>query len=125
MDVNTENVFEREIKMFKLFRDNEENSRINVTFNVSSGGITVWVGYEREDDREELRGQQIFFCLIKNFKLDKIGYKDLPHVLKYKSADYENYIMTCEYFIPMVKFKSYIFFYSKNYKEYNDPYVDF
>ena len=125
MDVNTENVFEREIKMFKLFRDNEENSRINITLSVSSGGITVWVSYEREDDWEELRGQQIFFCLIKNFKLDKTGYKDSPHVLKYKSADYENYIMTCEYFIPMVNFESYIFFYSKNYEEYNDPYVDF
>ena len=44
MDVNTENVFEREIKMCELFRDNEENSRINKTVNVSSGGITVWVG---------------------------------------------------------------------------------
>ena len=38
MDVNTENVFEREIKMCELFRDNEENSRINIAV---SGGITV------------------------------------------------------------------------------------
>ena len=56
MDVNTENVFEREIKMCELFRDNEENSRINKTVNVSSGGITVWVGYEKENDWQELRG---------------------------------------------------------------------
>ena len=56
MDVNTENVFEREIKMCELFRDNEENSRINIAFNVSSGGITVWVSYKKEDDWEELKG---------------------------------------------------------------------
>ena len=125
MDVNTENVFEREIKMFKLFRDNEENSRINITFNVSSGGITVWFDYEKQDDWEGLKGQQTFCFLIKNFKFDKISYKDSPHILKYKSADYENHKLTCEYFVPMVKFESYIFLYSKNYREYNDSYVDF
>ena len=38
MDVNTENVFEREIKMCELFRDNKENSRINIAV---SGGITA------------------------------------------------------------------------------------
>ena len=125
MDVNTGNVFGREIKMCELFRDNEENSRINKTVNVSSGGITVWVGYEKEDDWQELRGQQIFCWLIKNFKLGKIGYKDSPHVLKYESADYENHKLACEYFIPMVKFESYVFFYSKSYRKYNGSSVDF
>ena len=110
MDANTENVFEKEIKMSELFRDNKDNSRINIIFNVSSGGITVWVGYEKEDDWEELRGQQIFCCLIKNFKLDKIVYKDSLHVLKYKPADYENHKLTCEYFIPVVKLDSTSFF---------------
>ena len=69
--------------------------------------------------------EQILSCLIKNFKLDKIGYKDRPHVSKYKSPFCELHALTCEYYICCVKFGSEVLFYDLSFREYDMTYDDF
>ena len=36
----------------------------------------IWVGYNKEDQWDANRGELILSYLIKNFKLDKIGYRE-------------------------------------------------
>ena len=96
--------------MCELFRCNEEKLKICITYNVSSEGITIWAGYNKEDYWDVRRGEQIVYCLIKSFKLDKIGYKDRPRVSKYKSPFWELHALTCKYYIHCVKFDSEVFF---------------
>ena len=49
---------------------------ISTRHNVSSEGLMIWVGYNKEDQWDANRGELILSYLIKNFKLDKIGYRE-------------------------------------------------
>ena len=64
----------------------EEGKRnISICYNISSEGLFIWIGYNKEDDWDIVRGELILSCLIETFKLDKIGYKERPAILRYKS----------------------------------------
>ena len=64
----------------------------------------------------------ILTTLIKNFKLDKIGYKTKPNVLRYMLPPCESYEFAVEYYCPCPKFDSEVFFFDELFKEYNNEY---
>ena len=79
---NPQGIFEKEKELCELFQNKEEEKNISISYNVSSGGLVIWVYYVTEDDRDWKRGELIISTLIKNFKLDKAGYKKNPNVLR-------------------------------------------
>ena len=44
-ELNSEDVFEREIKLYQDFCYYEETTNVKISFNVSSEGATIWVYY--------------------------------------------------------------------------------
>ena len=88
---------------------------ISITYNVSSEGLVIWVHFHKEDDWDWRRGEQIIPTLIKSFKLDKIGYKEKPNVLRYSAPYWESFALTVEYYSPCPK----LFFSDALFPEYN------
>ena len=76
--MNDQSAFEREKELCELLRQNEENKIVYISYNVSSKGMVIWVHFDKEDNWDWRRGEVIVTKLIKNFKLDKIGYKSPP-----------------------------------------------
>ena len=60
--------------------------------------------------------------LIKNFKLDKIGSKPKPNMLRYKLPPWDSYEFTWKYFTPCPKFDSEVFLYDELFLKYNNEY---
>ena len=79
---NPQGIFEKEKELRELFQNKEEEKNISISYNVSSRGLVIWVYYVTEDGRDWKRGELIISTLIKNFKLDKVGYKKTPNVLR-------------------------------------------
>ena len=73
---NSQDIFEREKELCELFREKEEKKGVSITDNVSSKALVIWVQYDTGDHRDWKRGELILSCLIKNFKLDKVGYNE-------------------------------------------------
>ena len=73
--MNDQCIFEREKEFCELFKINQENKSIYILSNVSSESMVIWVNFDKEDSWDWRRGEIILSMLIKNFKLDKIGYK--------------------------------------------------
>ena len=94
---NPQKIFQREKEIGELFQKKEEKQNISVRYNVSSKGFVICVGYNKEDDSDIVRGELLLSCLIKNFKLDKIGYKERPAILRYKPPYWESHELTVEY----------------------------
>ena len=84
--------------------------------------MVIWVYYDTEDDSDWKRGKLIISTLIKNSKLDKVGYKEKPNVLRYNSPYWESYTLIVEYCSPCTKFDSKVFFYNLSFQEYNIEY---
>ena len=56
-ELNSEDVFEREIKLYQDFCYYEETTNVKISFNVSSEGATIWVYYN--DNQSAERGTRI------------------------------------------------------------------
>ena len=95
---------------------------IAISYNVSSEGFVIWIHYDKEDDWYWKRDELILSCLIKNFKLNKIGYKERFNILRYNSPYWESHALTVEYYSPCPKFDHEVFFYDLSYQEYNTEY---
>ena len=119
---NQQGVFKREKELCELFRKNEEEKSVYITYNVSSEGLVVWVQFDKENDWDWWRGELTLTTLIKNFKLDKIGYKEKPNVLRYKSPYWDPFALTVEYYSPCPKINSEIFFFDESFQVYNNEY---
>ena len=102
---NSQDVFEREKELCEIFRDKEEKSA-SISYNVSSKGLVIWVQYDTENHWDWKRGELILTILIKNFKLDKVGYNEKLNVLRYKSPYWDPHPFTVEYYSPCPKFDS-------------------
>ena len=76
--INSEDVFEREIKLCEDFRYFESTDDIIISFNVSSGEVNIWVQCNKDWNAE--RGTEILSKLLKRRKLDWILY--LPWQMK-------------------------------------------
>ena len=83
---NSQAIFKREKELRELFRNKEEQKNIAISYNVPSEGFVIWIHYDKEDDWDWRCGELILSCLIKKFKLDKIGYKERLNILRYKSC---------------------------------------
>ena len=94
---NPQEIFQREKELGKLFQKKEEKQNISVRYNVSSKSLVICVGYNKEDDSDIVQDELLLSCLIKNFKLDKIAYKERPAILRYKSPYWESQELTVEY----------------------------
>ena len=70
--INSENVFEREIKLRKDFRKFESTDDVIISFNVTSGEVNIWVYYNKNGNAE--RGTEILNTLLKRKKLDLVEY---------------------------------------------------
>ena len=70
--INSENVFEREIKFCKDFRKFESTDDVITSFNVTSGEVNIWVYYNKNGNAG--RGTEILNTLLKRRKLDLVGY---------------------------------------------------
>ena len=108
--------------MCELFQNKEDKKNIAISYNVLSEGFVIWIHYDKEDDWDWRHGELILSCLIKNFKLDKISYKERPNILRYKSLYWKSYALTAEYYTPCPKFDHELFFYDLSYQEYNTEY---
>ena len=115
--------FQREKELCKLFQQKEEKQNVSIRYNVSSEGLIIWVDYNQEDQWEASRGELILSCLIKNFKLNKIGYREKAATLKYKSPYWESHELTDEYYILCPKFDFEVFSYDLSYQNCNTEYV--
>lgn len=114
--------FEREIELCERFEFKEGNEKVEITFNVSSNGIIVWVHYDNDNDWDNDRGKNILASLTKQFKLHLVGYKpDATEVAKYPGAPWEDRKKTTYYHIPLdlEDFDINIFSHDKNYLQYN------
>ena len=80
--MNDQCIFEREKEFCELFKINQQNKSVYILSNVSSEGMVTWVNFDKEDSWDWRHGEIILSTLIKNFKLDKIGYKPKPNVLR-------------------------------------------
>ena len=89
----------------------EKNQNVPISYDVWSKGLVIWVGYNKENDWDPYRVELLLTCLIKNVKLDKIGYKEILATLKYKLPYREPHELTVEYYIPSSKFDFEVFFY--------------
>ena len=119
---NHQEIFQREKELFELFHNKEEEKNLSISYNVSSEGLVLWVYYDLEDDWDWQCGELITSTLIKNFKLDKVGYKEKLNVLRYNSPYWESYALTVEYYSPCSKFDYKVFFYDLSFQEYNTEY---
>ena len=54
---NPQEIFQREKKLSELFQKKEEKQNISIRHNVSSKGLVIWVGYNKEDDWDIVRGE--------------------------------------------------------------------
>ena len=111
--MNDQSAFEREKELCELLRQNEENKIVYISYNVSSKGMVIWVHFDKEDNWDWRRGEVIVTKLIKNFKLDKIGYKSPP---------WDSYEFTCKYYTPCPQFDSEVFFFDESFLEHNNEY---
>ena len=116
---NSQEVFEREKELCELFQCNDRNKNLDIDFNVSSKGFVIWVHYGNDDHWDCKRGELILSCLIKQFKLHKIGYKEKPNVLRYNSAFWLDHKLTVEYFAPCPKLHFDVFNSDPEYLEYS------
>ena len=108
--------------MCERFEFKEGNEKVEITFNVSSNGIIVWVHYDNDNDWDNDRGKNILASLTKQFKLHLVGYKpDVTEVAKYPGAPWEDRKKTTYYHIPLdlEDFDINIFSHDKNYLQYN------
>ena len=119
---NEQGVFEREKELCELFQKSEEKKSAYITYNVSTEGLVVWVQFDKTDNWDWRRSELILTNLIKNFKLDKIGYKEKPNVLRYKSPYWDPFALTVEYYSPCPKINSEIFFFDESFQVYNNEY---
>ena len=104
------------------FEKHDEKNSVYITYNVSNEGLVVWIQIDKEDNWDWRRGELILTNLIKNFKLDKIGYKEKPNVLRYKSLYWNPFALTVEYYSPCPKFNSEIFLFDESFQLYNNKY---
>ena len=109
-------------KNFVNYFEKTKKKSVYITCNVSSEGLVVWVQFDKEDNWDWQHGELILTNLIKHFKLDKIGYKEKPNVLRYKSLYWNPFALTVEYYSPCPKFNSEIFFFDKSFQVYNNEY---
>ena len=72
---NTQEIFQREKEMCELFQHNEDKLKICITYKVSSEGITIWVGYDKEDYWDVRRAELILSSLIKIVNWIKLSKK--------------------------------------------------
>ena len=76
--INSEAIFEREIKLCEDFCYFESMDDVIISFNVSSGEVNVWAYYNKNWNAE---GEtEILNTLLKRRKLDLVGY--LPWKMK-------------------------------------------
>ena len=93
-EINSEDVFEREIKLCEEFCFHEETEDVKITFNVSSQVMTIWVHYNSNRNAE--RGTKVLNALLKRRKLNLVGYHPWE-MKKYPAAEWEEREKTCEY----------------------------
>ena len=96
-------------KNFVNYFKKTKKKSVCITYNVSSEGLVVWVQFDKEHNWDWRHGELILTNLIKNFKLDKIGYKEKPNVLRYKSPYWNPFALTVEYYSPCPKFMRFSF----------------
>ena len=77
---NLQGIFKREKELCELFQNKEEEKK---SYHLSREGLVIWVYYDTEDDWYWKRGEPIISTLIKNVKLDKVGYKEKSNILRY------------------------------------------
>ena len=81
------------------------------------------ITYDNDDHWDWKQGELILSCLIRQFKLHKIGYKEKPYVLRYNnSAFWLDHKFTVKYFVPCPEFHFDIFNSDPEYFEYNTEY---
>ena len=114
--------FKEKKNCLNYFETKKKKKNISISYNVSSEGLVIWVYYDTEYDWNWKRGELIISTLIKSFKLDKVGYKEKPNVLRYNSPYWESYTLTVQYYSPCAKFDSKVFFYNLSFQEYNTEY---
>ena len=95
---------------------------VSISYNVPSKGLAICVQYDTEDHWDWKRGELILTILIKNFKLDKVGYNEKLNVLRYKSPCWDPHPFMVEYYSPCPKLDSEVFFYNLSYQEYRTEY---
>ena len=93
-----------------------------IAFNVSSEGFVISVHFNNDDHWDYKRGKIILTCLIKRFKLDKLGYTLQPHALKHSMRFWFDYRYTVEYFTLCKKFGYEVFKFDPEYLEYSSEY---
>ena len=76
--INSEAIFEREIKLCEDFCYFESMDDVIISFNVSSGKVNIWAYYNKNWNAEG--GTEILNTLLKRRKLDLVGY--LPWKMK-------------------------------------------
>ena len=119
---NEQGAFEREKELCELFQKSEEKKSAYINYNVSTEGLVVWVHFDKTDNWDWRRSELILTNLIKNFKLDKIGYKEKPNMLRYKSPYWDPFALRVKYYSPCPNFNSEIFFFDESFQIYNNEY---
>ena len=115
--------FKEKKSCVNYFSKKKKKQNVSIRYNVSSEGLIIWVGYDKEDQWEANRGELILSGLIKNFKLNKIGYREKAATLKYKSPYWESHELIYEYYILCPKFDFEVFSYDLSYQNCNAEYV--
>ena len=90
--INSEDVFERKIKLCEDFRYFESTDDVIVSFNVSSGEVNIWVYFNKKWNAE--RRTETLNTLLKSRKLNLVEY--LPwQMKKYPAMEWQQRKKTC------------------------------
>ena len=115
--INSEDVFEREIKLCEDFCYIESTDDVIISFNISSGEVNIWDYYNKNWNAE--RGTEILNTFLKRRKLDLVGY--LPwQVKKYPAMEWQERKKTYQYMSQCPKFNFDGHFYDVDYRTYDD-----
>ena len=91
----SEKVFQRKIDLYKDFqrKEKEKNKDIKVSFNVSSGEMSVWIHFDKNWGKD--RGLKILNELVSPRTLEMVGYKLTWKILEYKAFNWDEIENTC------------------------------
>ena len=83
-ELNREDVFEREIKLWEDFRYHEETTDVKISFNVFSEGMNIWAYYN--DNWNAERGTKTLNAILKCRKPNLEGYHPWK-MIQYPAAE--------------------------------------
>ena len=119
--INSEDVFEREMRLCEDFRYHKSTDDVIIYFNISSEMMTIWVYYNNWNSE---RRTKILNALLTWRKLNLVGYH--PWQIKtYPAAEWEEREKTCQYTSHCLNFNFDLHFCDVNYRTYDDSYGDF